>query len=257
MTKTKEAEPLEEQRQLAVQQPSAIRSIDLSSGIDFAALAANPDISVDKLERLMSLHERSLARQAEYEFNVAFVEMQAKLPVVLERGKGDKNIRYAKREDIVKAVRPVLAEHGFSLNFSTVWPDDKTIVVTGTLTHMRGHSVKSEFRAQPDQTGSKNAIQAQGSSIEYGRRYTTLDLLNIVSSEHDDDGRGASDSVVKEAPDGFDTWLTDMEITAEDGIDALQAVWNSSKPDLKRHLIDTDKSKWEALKQKAHKSKKS
>ncbi len=45
-----------------------------------------------------------------------------------------------------------------------------------------------------DATGSKNAVQAIGSSTAYGRRYTACALLNIssrLSADADDDGKAA------------------------------------------------------------------
>ena len=51
----------------------------------------------------------------------------------------------------------------------------------GDLTHARGHSEKVWLQASRDDSGNKNAIQALGSTISYGRRYTTCDLLNITS----------------------------------------------------------------------------
>ena len=43
-----------------------------------------------------------------------------------------------------------------------------------------------------DTSGSKNAIQAVGSSISYGKRYTAGALLNLTSRGEDDDGIAAA-----------------------------------------------------------------
>src|SRR6185295_6009416 len=50
-----------------------------------------------------------------------------------------------------------------------------------------GHERTSEFLADADTSGSKNAIQARGSAVSYGHRYTTKDLLNITTREAADD----------------------------------------------------------------------
>ena len=48
-----------------------------------------------------------------------------------------------------------------------------------------------------DTSGSKNAVQAVGSSTSYGKRYTASALLNLTSrlpDDRDDDGRAAGAS---------------------------------------------------------------
>lgn len=187
-------------------------------------LAALPDFDVAKLEKLLDMQERILDRKAEQEFNLAFTEMQAKLPTIIERGKTDKTT-YAKLEDIIDQVRPVLLAHGFSLSFRTEWPEKTMVKVIGILTHRDGHSRESEFLSEADKTGSKNAIQALGSSVSYGRRYTTLDLLNITTRGADDDG-GRSGR--PEPPEGFDKYWKQLSDAAEKGNTALEAAWACS-----------------------------
>lgn len=221
----------------------------------FERLAKDASVPVDKLEKLIALQERILDREAEMSFNRAFARMQAKLPVVLERGRGDKNMAYAKHEDIVQQTRPVLEEFGFSLRHETSWPDDKTILITGVLTHEDGHSVRSQFKAEADNSGSKNKIQSYGSTMSYGRRYTTLDLLNIVSREDDDDGHKAGKKKTeREEPEGYDNWLVDLEIVAMQGTAALNEAWQKSSNEMRRYLVDTDKPRMEELKRKAAKA---
>jgi phage recombination protein Bet len=59
--------------------------------------------------------------------------------------------------------------------------------------------------------------------------------------------------VVKE-PDGFQDWLLDLELTAEDGSAKLQEVWKASKIEYRKHLTDMAMPKWDAIKAKASKS---
>lgn len=53
------------------------------------------------------------------------------------------------------------------------------------------------------------------------------------------------------APEGFESWWTDMESTADEGIAKLEAAWLASKPEYKRHVNATLRAKWTALKVKA------
>jgi hypothetical protein len=56
-------------------------------------------------------------------------------------------------------------------------------------------------------------------------------------------------------PEGFDDWLADLEATADEGTDALQAAWKKSQPYFRAHLTDTDNARWERIKAKAAKAK--
>jgi len=171
-------------------------------------MAVNPDIDIDKLEKLMEMHERIIARSARAAYSKALSEMQAELPEVTERGaieirekdaKGERNGRviqstsYALWEDINEAIKPVLAKFGFALSFRTGQSADGRVTVTGILSHREGHQEETTMVLQHDSTGSKNAVQAIGSSTSYGKRYTAAALLNLTSRGGDDDGRAAGE----------------------------------------------------------------
>lgn len=218
-------------------------------------LAALPDFDVAKLEKLLDMQERILDRNAEAAFNAAFAEMQAAIPTVLEKGKTDKG-RYAKQEDIVEVVKPILRDYGFSLSFRTEWPGDKLIKIVGILTHRDGHKRESEFLAEADTSGSKNAIQARGSTVTYGRRYTTTDLLNIISREQrDDDGQRSGRP---DPPAGFDEWWKQLDAASEKGTKALEAAWACSADEpfkgFRQYVAKYGSSEMSALRVKARKA---
>jgi hypothetical protein len=217
----------------------------------FERLAADPNVPVDKLEKLIALQERIAAHDAEASFNGAFAQMQAALPTVTERGRSVTG-PYATLEDIIEAVRPVLHRFGFALSHRSEFPDSGRVKVTALLTHRDGHAITSEFIANADTSGSKNAIQALGSAVSYGRRYTTKDLLNIATRGEDDNGRHTGAPVEDvPAPAGFEDWLTDLGASADLGRPALDKVWNESKGAYKTHLVKTNRKAWEAMKTRA------
>ena len=53
------------------------------------------------------------------------------------------------------------------------------------------------------------------------------------------------------APQGFSDWWDDMQTVAENGLPALQAAWEQSKPEYKRHLVKVNGKGWDALKASA------
>jgi hypothetical protein len=160
-----------------------------------ARAAADPNVDIDKLERLLEMQERVIARNARAAYYDALAAMQPNLPVVGERGGikdrgGNIQSTYALWEDVNEAIRPVLAKYGFALSFK-VRRTDNEIITTGVLSHREGHREETELALPTDTSGSKNAVQAVGSSTSYGKRYTAFALLNITSTGEDDDGNAA------------------------------------------------------------------
>lgn len=157
--------------------------------------ATNPNVDIDKMERLLQMHERIMERNSKEAYDAAFADMQKDLPVIAERGgikdrNGNVQSKYALWEDINEAIKPVLAKHGFGISFRTGQSDGK-IIVTGVLSHRAGHREETTMELPVDTSGSKNAVQAVGSSTSYGKRYTAQALLNLTSTGEDDDGKAA------------------------------------------------------------------
>lgn len=170
----------------------------LSAGIlnVIARAASDPSVDIDKLERLLEMQERVLARDAKAAYYTALAEMQPNLPVVSEKGgikdrSGNIQSTYALWEDVNEAIRPILAANGFALTFK-VRRTDGDIITTGILSHRAGHCEETELSLPTDGSGSKNAVQAVGSSTSYGKRYTAYALLNITTTGEDDDGEKGS-----------------------------------------------------------------
>lgn len=152
--------------------------------------AMNPDVDIDKMERLLQMQERILDRQAAADYSAAMAAMQTEIPSIAERGKTN-NGRYATLEDIVDTVRPILQKHGFAVSFR-VHTLDKGVEITGVLMHRSGHREETTMLLPADTSGSKNAVQAYGSSVSYGKRYVLCSLLNITTRGEDDDGNASA-----------------------------------------------------------------
>ncbi|KFG68672.1 ERF family protein [Microvirga sp. BSC39] len=183
---------------VAVQEPGApVPTVSESAAIIqvIERAAMNPAVDIDKMERLLEMQERIMERNAKSAYSADLARMQPELPVIAERGgikdrSGNVQSTYALWEDINDAIKPVLSKHGFALSFRT-GQDDGRITVTGVLSHREGHSEETTMHLPIDSSGSKNSVQAVGSSISYGKRYTAGALLNITSRGEDDDGKAA------------------------------------------------------------------
>jgi hypothetical protein len=155
----------------------------------------DPNVDIDKMERLTQMLERMINRQAETAFNAALAAVQTELPVIPERGKiknrdGKVQSTYALWEDLNEIIKPILSRHGFALTFRT-GNDGPKMIVTGVLSHASGHSVSSTMILPMDSSGSKNEVQGLGSSTSYGKRYVAGALLNLTSRDEDNDGAGS------------------------------------------------------------------
>ena len=153
-------------------------------------MIANPDLDMARVEKLLDLQERTMAVQAKAEFDEAFSHMQAELPVIEERGDAAGRYTYARWEDVMSQIKPVLSKWGFGLHFETS-NDDTSVTVVGVLSR-GGHERRSTQTMPFDTSGSKasNRLHAQGSSLSYAKRYVAFALLNLTSTRsEDDDGK--------------------------------------------------------------------
>jgi hypothetical protein len=167
--------------------------------------ARDPNIDIDKMERLFQMHAAAEARRAKTAYLAALATMQPELPVIEKNGeiarkaKGEdgrqqaaKATKYAKWEDIIEAINPILAKHGFSLSFRI--KQETRVEVTAVLGHREGHSEETSMSLPIDDSGAKNNLQGWGSSVSYGKRYTAGALLNFVARGEDDDGNKGGDN---------------------------------------------------------------
>ena len=172
----------------------AIATAPVSESVALIAMieraARDPAVDVDKLQKLFQMHQDADSRQARTAFLAALAKMQAELPAIERKGTAHNSKKYARFEDFIVAVKPKLAEFGFSLTFR-LQQTDKDIRISGVLGHAAGHQETTDLSLPADSSGNKNAVQAWGSSISYGKRYVGVTLLGIATEDEDDDGNAA------------------------------------------------------------------
>lgn len=156
-------------------------------------VAMDPNADLAKLERMLEMRDRHEAREAEKAFAAAFAAASAEFPTIPLNGVGHNKMKYATLKDITSLTRPVLSKHGLALTFQIETRDK--VVVTAQLMHRQGHSTKTSITLPADTSGSKNAVQAIGSTQTYGQRYTAQAILGLsLGEDTEDDGRGAAAS---------------------------------------------------------------
>lgn len=176
----------------------AIAADPVVSMIERVALDQNADI--EKLERMMAMKERMDAKNAEQDFNAAFARAAAAFPDIPLNGKGHQDKPYATLRDIISHTRPALSENGLALSFDTK-AEGPAVTVTAILMHQGGHSRTTSIELPRDTSGSKNAVQAVGSSQTYGQRYAAQAVLGLsLGEDTEDDGRNSGRPVQPDTP---------------------------------------------------------
>jgi hypothetical protein len=167
-------------------------------------LATDPNADIAKLQMIVDLHNSQQDRAARQEFEAEFVKMQAKLPkIAATRENSQTRSKYAKLEDIQAAVKPILAEHGFSTRYES--PENQPhgmVVVTCVLTHKNGHSARNTKSIPVDSKGiggnaNKTETHGAASADSYARRYALCGVLDIAVGDDDGNAAGGVQRVTK------------------------------------------------------------
>lgn len=173
-----------------------------SSALTQAIIAAanDPAVNVEKMERLLSMHERVMARDAEQQFNAAMVAAQSRMGrVSADAVNPQTRSRYATYAQLDRQIRPIYTAHGFSLSFNsgTDGPEGHVRVLC-YASHSAGHTRTYQCDMPSDGKGAKGndvmtKTHASGSAMSYGMRYLLKLIFNVAIGEDDDDGNGGND----------------------------------------------------------------
>lgn len=159
-------------------------------------IITDPTVSVERVNQAFEFWQRVKADGARQAYFSAFSKMQPALPAAERKGKSH-NGKYARFEDITAAIMPVLARHGFGVSYRVVEHPGK-VLVKCIVSHVDGHAEETEYPFSYDTSGSKNPIQAIGSAMSYGKRYTLSSILGLSTIDEgaDDDGKKAGEGAL-------------------------------------------------------------
>lgn len=175
---------MNQETQLTVTHPNNLIAQAIDKGID-----------VESLGKLLALQERFEANQARKLFFEAFTRFQAECPDIRKTKEvrfKDTDVKpqyhYAPLADITRQIGKILKSNELSYRWEITDKNDE-MSVTCLISHIDGHTERTTMSAKADTSGSKNAIQARGSAIEYLKRYTLIGALGISTADSDIDGR--------------------------------------------------------------------
>uniref|UniRef100_A0A6M3JZQ7 Putative Erf family protein n=1 Tax=viral metagenome TaxID=1070528 RepID=A0A6M3JZQ7_9ZZZZ len=161
-------------------------------------MAMQKNYSPEFIEKMMDLQERHEKNEARKAFHRAMSAFKANPPKVFRdlqakyqmQGKPETKWNHADLGTASDAISVGLGEHGLNSSWRTEPQENGNIKVTCVITHEMGHSESTWLAAGPDKTGSKNEIQAVGSTIFYLERYTLFAITGIAPARMDDNGAG-------------------------------------------------------------------
>jgi len=161
--------------------------------------ATDPNVDIDKMERLLNMQERIFDKNAEMAFNTAMAIVQQETPrIKREADNPQTRSKYAKLESINHVLVPIYTENGFALSFGTGdTPSEGWQRITCKISHVGGHSANFFVDLPVDDEGlkgntNKTKMHGAGSTMSYGRRYLTVLIFNITISDEDNDGNTSS-----------------------------------------------------------------
>lgn len=159
--------------------------------------ALNPDVDIDKMERLLQMSERMVAKQAEAAFNSAMSAAQAEMGrIAADAENRQTSSRYASYAALDRVVRPIYTKHGFALTFDTGETSEDSVQILCRVVHSAGHSQAYQINMPCDGKGAKGSAvmtktHAMGSATQYGMRYLLKLIFNLAIG-NDDDGNAAA-----------------------------------------------------------------
>lgn len=181
---------------LKPERPGELAREEVSPIMGILHLAIEKGAGIDQLERLMAMHEKWEANQAKKAFNVAMAKFKEDPPKITK----DKHVKFQTQKGITEYDHSTLGHvcdqitAGLSaVGITHKWVPKQAagkIAVTCILTHALGYSDPEPptLEAGADESGSKNAIQAIGSTVTYLQRYTLLSAVGMASGL-DTDGK--------------------------------------------------------------------
>lgn len=187
--------------------------------------ARDPSVDINKMERLMEMHERLTAREAEKAFNIAMTACQIEVKQVApDADNPQTRSKYATYAKLDSVLRPIYTKHGFALSFDehdSPKPDHVRVVCY--LSHVGGHQ-RTYHRDMPaDGKGAKGGdvmtkTHAAGAAGSYGARYLLKGIFNVAVGEYDNDGNteetGMSDQDIANFIAKMDEAGNDTELKA-------------------------------------------
>lgn len=206
---------------MVITPPSSLSAI---TPMRLLEIATQQGADVEKLGKLMELQLAWEANEARKAFVAALNAFKANPPSISKNKdvlhNGVFKYRHATLDNVSGIIGAGLAAVGISHRWETEQRECGVIKVTCILTHSQGHSERVPLEATPDTSGSKNDIQAVGSTVTYLQRYTLLAATGMAVKDQDDDGAGGRKEMAESMKADWHAAIEDLET-----LEAADALW--------------------------------
>jgi hypothetical protein len=162
--------------------------------------ARDPNVDLDKMERLMAMREREMSRQAEQAFNESMKAAQAAMrSVSADADNSQTQSKYATYAKLDRVLRPIYTAHGFSVSFDEAdSPKPEHIRCLAYVAHEAGFTRTYRKDMPADGKGPKGGdvmtkTHATGAAASYGMRYLLKGIFNVAVGDDDTDGNAPLD----------------------------------------------------------------
>lgn len=167
-------------------------------------LAVTSGADVDKLERLIALRNQEMARVAREQYYLALAEFQSDCPVLKKtrpvfNNKQEHMYNFLPLDEIVIQVRESLRAKGFTYTIDVRDRESKPFAVC-RIHHKGGHDEETWYPIAPAKAPAMNDVQAWAAGQTYAKRYAFCNAFGILTTDHDDDGKGAAEKEDEDLP---------------------------------------------------------
>ena len=160
-------------------------------------MATEKGADLPTLQGYFDLHRQWEDNEARKAFVVAMTGFQAECPAIKKTKKGHNSAKYAGLSEAIEQIKKLESKYGLSHNWKES-QSDGAITVECFVTHVLGHRESSSLSAAPDTSGSKNDVQAIGSTDAYLKRYTLFSVFGLAAGDDDDDAQALNANITPE-----------------------------------------------------------
>lgn len=179
----------EQTKEVVVKEKKALK---ITGGpADLIKLAIEKGANLQEVKALLEIKREYEADEARKSFNEAMSAFKANAPKIVKDkavsfGQGKAAYKHASLYQVAEKIATEMSKHGLSASWRVA--QNGSVSVTTRVVHIKGHFEETTLSAPADTSGSKNAIQAIGSTISYLQRYGLLCIAGLASADMDDDG---------------------------------------------------------------------
>jgi len=161
-----------------------------------AAAARDPQVDIEKMERLWVMHEKLTNKAAEQAFNDAMSIAQAEIgPISADATNPQTKSKYATYAKLDGVLRPIYTRHGFAISFNEGEGAPEGHIRMLAYVSRAGHTRTYKADMPADGKGAKGGdvmtkTHAGGAARSYGMRYLLKMIFNVAVGEFDNDGNG-------------------------------------------------------------------